>query len=210
MGFVYGPLGVLSQIRGHERLFKDIIKHPEAVLHAVELITGVLEEYVRAQVKAGAHAIVLDPLYSSRSVLSKQQWETFEGPYAKRIADAVREEGALVVVHNCGGGVYFDAVVKWIDPVAISHAHPAYGCADWEDHAAHWGRKVVTIGYSDPANTCFLMRPEEVIEDCRKQLETFKDVNYGFILSTGCEFPPNGNLLNARAMVEAAKRYGTY
>lgn len=42
MGFVYGPLGVLSQIRGHERLFKDIIKHPEAVLYAVELITDVL------------------------------------------------------------------------------------------------------------------------------------------------------------------------
>lgn len=53
-GFVYGPLGVLSQIRGHERLFKDLIRQPDAVLHAVELITGVLEIYAREQVRAGA------------------------------------------------------------------------------------------------------------------------------------------------------------
>ena len=51
-GFVYGPLGVLSQIRGHERLFKDLIRQPDAVLHAVELITGVLEIYAREQVRA--------------------------------------------------------------------------------------------------------------------------------------------------------------
>ncbi len=208
-GFVYGPLGVLSQIRGHERLFKDLIRQPDAVLHAVELITGVLEIYAREQVRAGAHAVVLDPLYSSRSVLSKETWEKFEGPFSKRIADAVRDEGGLVVVHNCGGGVYFDAVIKWISPIAISHAYPAFDCTTWEEHADRWGREVVTIGYSDPANISFLLRPEEVIEDCRKQLETFKNVDHGFILSTGCEFPPNGNLLNARAMVEAAKIYGS-
>ncbi|MBI2876656.1 MAG: hypothetical protein HYY20_07225 [Candidatus Tectomicrobia bacterium] len=32
----------------------------------------------------------------------------------------------------------------------------------------------------------------------------------GFILASGCEFPPNASLLNARAMVEAAELYGAY
>ncbi len=32
----------------------------------------------------------------------------------------------------------------------------------------------------------------------------------GYILATGCEFPPNGSLLNAIAMVEAAELYGKY
>ena len=27
-----GPLGVLSQIRGHAELFKDLIRHPDRVL----------------------------------------------------------------------------------------------------------------------------------------------------------------------------------
>lgn len=32
--FVYGPMGVLSQIRGHERLFMDCIKCPDEVRYA--------------------------------------------------------------------------------------------------------------------------------------------------------------------------------
>lgn len=48
------------------------------------------------------------------------------------------------------------------------------------------------------------------MEESRKCIETFKGCNGGFILAPGCEFPPNGSLLNAMAMVQAAKTYGVY
>lgn len=210
LGFVYGPLGVLSQIRGHKELFKDLLRHPREVLQAIEIITEVLVEYAKAQIEAGAHSVCIDPLYSSPTILSKKQWETFEGPYVRRIGDAIREAGGIVTVHNCGNGVYFEEVIKWINPVAISVAYPAYGCKTWEEHTKKWGKKVVTIGYSHPAETGLVMNFDEVVDDCRRQIELFRENEAGFILSTGCEFPPNGNLLSALAMVEAAKRYGKY
>ncbi len=210
IGFIYGPLGVLSQIRGHEDLFKDLIRHPDRVLEAVEIITQVLVEYAAAQIRAGAHSVCIDPLYSSASILKKETWEKFEGPFCKRIADSIRDAGGLVTMHNCGNGVYFDAIIKWINPVAISHAHPAYGCNSWEEHAAVWGNKVVSMGYADPATIGIEMTPDEVIEECRKEIEIFSGTNGGFILSTGCEFPPNGNLLSVTAMVKAGKVHGTY
>jgi uroporphyrinogen decarboxylase len=210
IGFIYGPLGVLSQMRGHEDLFKDLIRHPDRVLEAVETITVTLVEYATEQIRAGAHSVCIDPLYSSASVLKKETWERFEGPFCRRIADAIRDAGGLVTMHNCGNGVYFDAILKWINPVAISHAYPAYGCKTWEEHAAVWGNKVVSMGHSDPAATGMEMTPEEIIEDCRVQIETFKDCDGGFILSTGCEFPPNGNLLSAIAMIKAGKIHGVY
>lgn len=150
----------------------------------------------------------IDPLYSSPTILSKKQWETFEGPFIKRIADAIREERGIVTIHNCGDGVYFEEVIKWSDPAAISVAYPAYGCKTWEEHARKWGKKLVTIGYSHPANTGLVMTREEILADCRQQIELFRSNEAGFILATGCEFPPNGNLLSLLAMVEAAKRYG--
>lgn len=208
LGFVYGPLGVLSQIRGHKNLFIDLIKHPNEVLAAVDIITDVLVEYAVAQVEAGAHSVCIDPLYSSATVLSKKTWENFEGPFLKRICDAIREAGAAVSIHNCGDGVYFEEVIKWSDPVAISVAHPAHGSKNWEEHAKKWGKKVVTIGYSDPASTGLIKSTDEILEDCKQQIELFRDNEAGFILSTGCEFPPNGNLLSAIAMVEASRRYG--
>ncbi len=210
MGFVYGPLGVLSQIRGHAELFKDIIRHPDRVLEAVHTINGSLVEYALAQVQAGAHAIVLDPLYSSASILKKETWVKFEAEIFKSVADAVRDAGVPVIVHNCGGGVYFDAVLEYIKPIAISHAYPAYGSANFAEHAANWAKKVVTIGVADPAKTGHEYTQAQVLEDSRQQIETFKIAEGGFILSSGCEYPPNGSLLSARTMVQAAKLYGRY
>jgi uroporphyrinogen decarboxylase len=69
---------------------------------------------------------------------------------------------------------------------------------------------VVTIGYSDPAQTGHVLTQEAILEDCKNQIETFKVAEGGFILSTGCEFAPGGNLLSAATMVKAARLYGTY
>ena len=55
----------------------------------------------------------------------------------------------------------------------------------------------------------FLVTPDEVKEECKRQIEALAKGG-GFILSTGCEFPPNGSLLNAIAMMEAAELYGRY
>jgi uroporphyrinogen decarboxylase len=210
MGFVYGPLGVLSQMRAHEALFKDLIRRPDAVRHAVSVINESLVEYTKAQVEAGAHGIVLDPLFSSASILHRNTWTKFEGAEAKVLADTARDAGAMVIIHNCGNGVYFEDVIEKTRPVAISHAYPAFGSQTWTDHASKWAKKVVTIGYSDPAKTGHVLTQDEILEDCRQQIETFKVAEGGFILSTGCEFSPGGNLLSAATMVKASKLYGRY
>lgn len=210
MGFIYGPLGVLSQIRGPADLFKDLIRHPARVEEALYTINEVLVDYALAQIEAGAHAIVLDPLYSSPSVLKKETWVRFEGVFFKKVADAVRNAGVPVLAHNCGAAVYFDALMEYINPMAISHAYPANGCADLREHAATWGKKVVSIGVVDPVKTGHESTQRQILEDCREQIETFKVADGGFILSTGCEFPADGNLLSARTMVRAAKMYGRY
>ncbi len=209
-GFLYGPLGVLSQLRGHDRLFMDCIKHPEAVMAAQEVITEVLCEYARAQAEAGAHSICLDTLYASQSIMSKKMWEKIEAPYAAKVAQAIKDTGCVLSLHNCGNGIYFDAQEKWLDPVAISHAYPADDCKTWEEHVAKWGKKIVTIGYGEPSSYGLFFTEEQAIEDSRRMIEEYKDCDGGFILATGCEYPPNGTLMNAIAMVKASKMYGRY
>jgi len=209
-GFVYCPLGVIGAMRGHERMFVDCIKHKDAVIEACELMTPSLIEYAVAQVEAGAQAIVMDTLYASASIMSPKMWEAIEAPFAKRIADAIKAAGGAVVLHNCGGGIYFDVQEKYTAPIAISHAYPAADCKTWEEHVAKWGKKIVSIGALDPANTGMFWSEERVMEEARKFIEMYKSCDGGFILSTGCEFPPNGSLINAMAIIKAAKAYGQY
>jgi uroporphyrinogen decarboxylase len=55
----------------------------------------------------------------------------------------------------------------------------------------------------------FLGTAEQVKEECKREIQELGKGG-GFILATGCEFPPNGSLMNAIAMVEAAELYGRY
>ncbi len=47
-GFVFGPLGVLSMMRGAEKMFKDCVTNRKAVIHACAAINETLLEFVQA------------------------------------------------------------------------------------------------------------------------------------------------------------------
>jgi len=209
MGFVYAPLGILSMMRSCEQLFRDCMKTPDLVIKAEEVITDVLVDYVKAMAKTGVHAIVFDTLFASQCIMGKELWKKIEGPFTKRLADVAREHGAMVMVHNCGNGVYFDVQIEEMAPVAISYAYLPDDCKDMAELKAKWGDKTCLCGQIDPATYMFLGTPEETKQECKRQIEALGKGG-GFILATGCEFPPNGSLLNAIAMMEAAELYGRY
>ncbi len=209
VAFVFGPLGILSMMRGAERMFLDCMKHPEAVIKAQEVITEVLVDYIKALAKTGVPAIMLDTLYASGTIMKKSLWQKIEAPFAKRLADTIRECGCMVMVHNCGQNIYFDAQIEAMEPVLISCAYTPDDCATWTETKEKWGDKTTICGYMEPARYCFLGTPDMVKEECKKEIEELK-AGGKFILSPGCEFPPNASFLNAQAIMEAAEIYGKY
>jgi uroporphyrinogen decarboxylase len=211
MGFVYGPLGILSMMRGAETLFRDCMKKNNRpyVMKASELITDVLCDYIKAMAATGVHAIVLDTLFASQTIMRKELWMEIEGPFAKRLADTIRECGSMVMVHNCGNGIYFDVQIETMKPVCISFAYEPDDCKDLAETKAKWGDKTCLAGTVSPAQYAFLGTQEDMRQECKRQIELMGKGG-GFILATGCEFPPNGSLMNAIAMMEAAEMYGKY
>lgn len=209
MGFVYGPLGILSMMRGAETLFRDCMKHKQQVIAGMEIITDVLVDYIKAMAATGVHGIVLDTLFASNSIMSKKLWKATEAPFAKRLADTIRECGSMPMVHNCGNGVHFDTQIEAMQPVAISFAYETDDCETMADVKAKYGDKTCLCGYMSPSQYAFLGTPEQVKEECKKEIQELGKGG-GFILATGCEFPPNASILNAMAMMEAAELYGRY
>jgi uroporphyrinogen decarboxylase len=51
---------------------------------------------------------------------------------------------------------------------------------------------------------------EEILEICRENIEEGMNAPNGYILSAGCEFPPNAAPIKVMAMVDAAEIYGKY
>lgn len=208
VGFAYGSIGALSMMRGPENFFMDLMEHPDEVLAAVEALDEVLIEYVKAQAEAGAHAVCVDHLYCSGSILSKNLWEKFEGNSLRKICGAIREAGAAVVLHNCGNDIYFDMSEKWAKPAAISHAFMADDVNSWEEQKSTWGGKIATIGWIPPGPVAMLGTAEEIEEEVKEEIGIFAK-DGGFVLATGCEYPPNAPLWNAKHIVECSRKYGS-
>ncbi|RPI58989.1 MAG: uroporphyrinogen decarboxylase, partial [Planctomycetaceae bacterium] len=106
VAFVFGPLGILSMLRGQEEMFVDLYENPSAVKAALEVINATLTEYCDAIIETGAHAIMLDTLFASQTIMSKAMWMEFEGHLVRKLAKHIHDRGCMVMIHNCGGGIY--------------------------------------------------------------------------------------------------------
>ncbi len=208
IGFVFAPLGILSMMRGPEQMFVDLIRCPQKMQGALRNITETLKELCAALIEAGCHAIMFDTLYASRSIMSPKMWDDNEGVYIEELSDFVREKGAMVMLHNCGNGVYFKEQIARMKPVAISYQHIPQDCTDMADVKAKYGDQVTLIGHVEPGWLCAATE-EDVRQKCREQIDAYKKGG-GFILATGCEYPAPLDFTFAKAMVDEAKTYGKY
>lgn len=206
VGFVFGPLGVLSMMRGLDNMLIDMYMDPEPIKDALNNITETLIKFSEALIDAGCHAIMFDTLYASQTIMSPKMWNEWEGDYIERICNAVHDKGAMVMLHNCGDGLYVKEQIERMHPIAISLQHLPPDCESMEAFKAKYGDQITIIGHIDPG---FLMtaKEEEVVAMCREQIDAYKK-DGGFILATGCEYPAPMDDYFARVIVNEAKTYG--
>ncbi|MEG1501059.1 MAG: uroporphyrinogen decarboxylase family protein, partial [Clostridiales bacterium] len=208
IAFVFGPLGILSMLRGHDKIFKDMLKKKDLVHKALRVITDCMIDYCDAIIETGVHAIMFDTLFASRSILSKPAWDEFEGVYMEEIANHLHAKNCPVMIHNCGAGVYFDIQIKRINPCLISYMNIPDDCTSMEDIKEKYGKDITLMGHIEPAWLMDVTK-EEVFAECKKQIDAYKK-DGGFILATGCEYPAPLGFEQGKWMVEAAELYGKY
>jgi len=207
VAFVFGPLGTLSMMRGQQDMYMDLYDDPEAVQRATWEVAKTLREYVISLCETGVDAIMFDTLFASGSIMSKQMWLEMEGEPLKMLADTVREHGCMVMLHNCGQRVYFDAQIEMCDPAAISFLYPPDDCKDFAECKEKYGDRLL-IGCVTPANAV-VGTDEEWDKQCRDQIDAMAKGG-GFMLATGCEYPANASFDRAQRMIDIAKTYGAY
>lgn len=208
VAFVFGPLGILGMLRGEQELFIDLLEEPEALQEPLEAITETLIDYVDAIIDTGVHAVMLDTLFSSQSIMSKNMWMETEGPLVKRIAEHIHNRGCMVMIHNCGNGIYFDVQIETMKPEAISFLHLPDDCKSLEETKRKYGHITTLIGNISPT-WVISAKPEEVEAESKRIIEALKK-DGGFIFATGCEYPANASFDAAEIMVEAVNKYGRY
>lgn len=198
--YVIGPFTFAGLMMGATQVAMATVDDPDLVHAAASYANEVIIPYALSLAEAGADMIcILEP---TATFISPRAFKRFSGAYVKEIVQALAASDAdpMTILHVCGKtrhlvramcdtGVQGLSLDAPMDPVATVEVMP-------ED--------VVFIGNIDPVAVMVQSTPDEVRAETRALLEKMAPYP-NFILSTGCDLPPETPLANIEALVSAAR-----
>jgi uroporphyrinogen decarboxylase len=190
------------QLLGAEKTLYMATDQPEEFIRLLDFATEVSICFGTAQIEAGAHLpLVFDP-FSSTDVVPPAFFREFELPRLSRVFAAFKGAGALANWLHIAGPVapilpyYAEARVDianfdyGVDPLAAQKALP---------HIALDGN-IKSFAFIDATPDC-------IAAEAARLMQHFGERG-GFILSSGCEIPPEAKQENVAALVSATRSEG--
>ena len=199
-----GPFSLLCLLRGPQQFMMDLVEEDEEVIaHALEWTAKAHIIFAKAQLEAGAYITSMGDAYASPNLVSPDTYRTFALKPEQMVVDQAQTAEHPYSIHICGD------TNRIIQDMGKTGARLLE--IDWKvDMGA--ARKVlpdhtVMMGNINPSDPMYLGTPEQVREQVRHIIEATR--GKGLIISSGCALGANTKPENVKAMVEAAKEYGS-
>jgi len=206
-GEVRSPLDHFLNITGMEDGLMALLDDPEKSLEILGRTAEWSVALAVAQVRRGAAAIKISSPFAGSAFLSPGMYEQFVLPFEKRLAQAVRAEGASIYTHTCGAiGDRLELMcrtevsgIECLDP-------PPLGDVEITEAVELLKGKIFIKGNVDPVNTLLRGNAEKVRQDVTKVLDASRAME-GFILSSACSVAPPAPPDNLKHMVEICREF---
>ena len=217
--FLEGPLLVLTQAGGAERVFYDALVDPGTVKKGLDTVTEYCRQVASAFGETGASAICWDYLWGNYSCLGDEEYGDLEGDkYAPLLNEETRRSGMAVAIHNCADLPHLDTQIRKFKPSIYSMAY--YPLVDGSRTAS----QVIDEGYADDCLIAGNVDPQLFEQGTAEQVDTTvrtlcqevktslcrRGLRSRYVIASGCEVPPSDTckLENLDAFSSAVKRYG--
>ncbi len=197
VGCIAGPMTLATQLIGIEDTLYSAIDDSAQFEKLLDYATEVGIAFGAAQIEAGAHLpLIFDPS-ASPAVVPSNFFREFILPRHKKIFKSFKSAGSVTNWLHIAGpvlpilpfyaeiGVNIANIDYCIDPIKAQEALPNV-CIDGN---------IKPLAFVEAA-------PDEIRTEAEKIMQLFS-TRGGFILSSGCEIPPESKPENIAALVEA-------
>ena len=205
-----GNFTMAGNIAPVDKLCRWMLKKPELVHRIMRRVTDHIVKVVRYWCDTFAADQVIPQMWeplTANMIISPKQFEAFVLPYMKESSEKILAMGVRhILYHICGDqnkNLPLWAKIPTGEPGLCSFGREV----DLLDAIRHLGENNIIVGNIDPQ--VFLGGPPDHIYDlCRVAIEKGKSAPRGFMLSSGCEIPPEAPPYHVHMMRKAIKDCG--
>jgi uroporphyrinogen decarboxylase len=201
-----GVFSTACNICGIDKMARWMIRKPDTAHKLLRLATDHVIDVTRRWVSVfGANILAFNAEASAANqVISPKYFEEFVLPYTVEFHNSVLATGIRhIMCHICGDqnlNLRLWTQVPMGDPGIASFGHEV----DLGTAIDHFGESCIIAGNVDPA-IIQNGTHEQVYSACRAAIEAAKHAPRGFILMSGCGFPPRTPPHNLYTMVRAVE-----
>jgi uroporphyrinogen decarboxylase len=199
---IRGPLVMASQLRGVEQTLIDLLESPEWMAELLAFATEVGIAFGRLLVAVGADAIAIGEATCSPDFIAPRLYREQIRRHHERLVSGLHQAGCrTTVMHICGQAlpIVGDVASTGTDVMDI----------DWQVDPARAfavaGERMALRGNIDPVDVLLYGTPAQVEEAVRQTLARVGR-HRRFILSSGCDVPPDTPPEQIHALVRAGRR----
>jgi uroporphyrinogen decarboxylase len=197
---VIGPFSISGRLMDMTEIMVDCYMEPERVHRVLEKATAFITDYIRAFKAAGANGVLMaEP---AAGLLSPALCEEFSSRYIRQIADSVKDEDFAFFYHNCGN------TLPLLDSLAGIGAD-AYHFGDavsMKEVLTRFSPNVPVMGNLSPSEV-FRKGTPETVRAATLALLRENAAHRNWVLSSGCDIPPNTPLENIDAFFAAVRDF---
>ena len=203
-----------SMLRTMEQVLVDLITDEPAGLALIDRSLAIWLQVMQRSLEAANGRIDMlwigDDLGTQRGpVIGLDLYRKHLRPRHEKFVDLARSFDIPVMIHSCGSSSWaFDDFVE-MGIKAVDTLQPEAENMQPEKLKKQWGDKLAFHGMISTAGPLAYARPQDVIADVKKTLDTMMPGG-GYALAPTHEIQDNSPTENVVAMYETARTYGVY
>lgn len=198
-----GPFTIASNLRGVERLLKDLRKAPDEIHRLMHLVTNSQKSCIDEAAKYGLGIAMADPV-ANPALIGPKMYEKFVYPYTKELTDyALQKTGKKVSLHMCGSTY---SIWKYLCKYELNELS-LDNIIDMERAAEELGEFIPIAGNVDPVEVVMNGTKEEIEEAVWFCIAAGSNAKNGYTLATGCDIPDTTKPEQIEFFMDAARNY---
>lgn len=193
-----GPFSLAARLVGVSEALELTLAEPDLMSHLLEKSAQFLAGYIKSFRSAGARGVIMaEP---AAGLLSPRGLSSFSSAYIKRIAEELNDASFTILLHNCAAKLLHLPAIRQTGLGAFHFGAPM----DLAGALAQVPSDVILCGNLDPTSVFVQSSAAEVTRRTTELLSATAG-NRNFVISSGCDVPPNAPLRSLEAFYQAVK-----